>query len=239
MLVESMLELTQIETAVRNAQFQVPTRLSLQLMWRAPRPDQSAPKTENKDPRFLASIQMQKTGSWGLAPEPARWELYLWNEVPPIEWEEHVLTLDQARAELEAALQRNLDFSERVGTAFSEAFALSLYVLKDPVFKSISANPGFMPAVKTAMQKMNFSERAQNVFERVFHDAPDLLNAGLTAEAVCSLKAFNIANVFGGAGSWNDQNFSNPEDNAEYKSGTNQLYQALQSFFVASLNKIC
>ncbi|MBC7371312.1 MAG: hypothetical protein H7326_07100 [Bdellovibrionaceae bacterium] len=239
-IVESVIELVQIEALVRNAAFQIPLQLNLKLKLRDPDLSYGIPlNPENKDPRYLASLQLQKQSSWGLASAEYRWEMYLWNELPLMDWEEHPVTLESAREDLVLALKRIYTFSDEVATPFTEAFQMALFVLNDPLFKSLSVNPGFVTAAKIALEKNNYSERAKSAFDRVFQDTGDLLNAGLTPEVVCSLKAFSIGNVFGGMGSWNDQAFPKPEDSAEFKASSNQLYQALQVFFIASLNKIC
>lgn len=240
MIVESIIEILQIEALVRGADFVIPIPLSSRLQLRKPDLSYGTPLNEaNKDPRYLASLQLNKQDSWALAPAVVRWEMYLWNEISGNPWQADVCSFGIARAGLKSALERCNLFSERLGTAFTEAFQLALFVLNDPLFKSMSLNSSFVSAAEAAVAKNNFSERAKAVFARVFKDTQELLAAGLTPEVVCSLKAFNIANVFGGTGSWGDQSFPKADDNVEYKNCSSQLYQALQLFFVATLNKIC
>jgi hypothetical protein len=42
--------------------------------------------------------------------------------------------------------------------------------------------------------------------------------------------------VFGAMGSWNDQYFSQPEDEAQYREVSRRLYAAVRTAFLASVN---
>jgi hypothetical protein len=44
------------------------------------------------------------------------------------------------------------------------------------------------------------------------------------------------ASVFGAMGSWNDQYFSQPEDEAQYREASRRLYAAVRTAFLASVN---
>jgi hypothetical protein len=78
-------------------------------------------------------------------------------------------------------------------------------------------------------------DRALAVGDDIDHH-PDMLPATLAPAARHLAAMAARAHVFGAMGSWNDQYFSEPDDQSRFGEVSRRLYAAIQTAFLASVN---
>lgn len=122
-------------------------------------------------------------------------------------------TLESELPEFRRALREIADFAQRQASAFEEAFRLSLWILDQPTHKVTAQQ----------LRQEGFSEIADQAIER--SHTPHLLTAlQVPSEIIRLCLALDLADQFGGMGSWNDQSFASAEDQAEYDRVSQQLF---------------
>lgn len=113
-------------------------------------------------------------------------------------------------------------FAKKVESPFAEAFSVAAWVLTAQNLNFQNRNE-FMAAAASE----NFSENALQVLD---HKLNFGLNKALqlSTEQVRLILALDLVNIFGGMGSWNDQNFLDPSDQLLFETLTAELFSAIQ-----------
>jgi hypothetical protein len=104
-----------------------------------------------------------------------------------------------ASAELLDALNQITDLAQRMQSGFAEAFATAAWVLHAPEALAL-----FAPETRDAALE-NLSDRAQHVLYRELGSIDHFAAVGYTVPALRMLLACDLASVFHGMNSWNDE----------------------------------
>ncbi len=165
------------------------------------------------------------------APNPAPWTLYCFEPQGPLAETPAPPDPPAARDRFRSALARAEAIADRMHSPFAEAFKLAAFVL-DAEALSLATNPA---ADVAALGAAGFSELAQDAYGAKVGDLAILGRLGAAPAMQRALLACDLADVFGGMGSWNDQYPEAEADATEYQAASAELFGALRAFFVATL----
>jgi len=189
-----------------------------------------------EDPRDLARAQFYDEPYWAAKPNESRWEHFELHEITGIKIDKTSLSFDEATKKFNATLDRIRKFAEKVKSPFAEAFRYGQFLLNDASFSKADTNE-FSTQILSEMKAKNFSEMALEICERKIWIVPSFTKMGLSIKAIRALGAYaSTRNLFGEMGSWNDENFLDEKDQAEYDACSAALYQGLTKFYIATLN---
>ena len=176
---------------------------------------------DQKRARFRGAI----SGA-GLAPtlNPELWSCYVWE----------VADLGVEAADFEAAVENFAlalilieEFARKHESSFAEAFFLALFCL--------DLEPGIWQdptGIRGRLVKAGISETAMAVFDANIGSVAELSAVGWPADRMGTVLAAAVADVFGGMGSWNDQDFDGDQ---EYGSVSGALAGTLHALWQALL----
>lgn len=113
-------------------------------------------------------------------------------------------------------------FAKRIESPFAEAFSVTTWILTAKNLNFQNKNE-FM----TAAANEKFSENALRILDQKLNFG---LNKALqlSNEQVRLILALDLVNIFGGMGSWNDQNFLDPSDQLIFENLTAELFSTIQ-----------
>ncbi len=118
-----------------------------------------------------------------------------------------------------AILERAETFAESSNSIFREHFRLAHFIL-------ISDEFNFRLSVKEAgalLHSYGFSDFAEDMCRRIFEDIQSDEELLYSEEQKKALLAYELTNIFGGMGSWNDASYSDKEVQDEFLSLTDDL----------------
>lgn len=141
-----------------------------------------------------------------------------------------------ARAAFLAGLEKAESFAEKVDSPFAEAFQLARFVLETEAWQLREYTPEAVEPMVEELEAAGFSELARDIFGRKVSSLTPFVVLGSSEERLRGLLACDIADVFGGMGSWNDQGFETEETQAQYTEVSSRLFAALRAFFVSVVN---
>ena len=166
-----------------------------------------------------------------LAPNPEPWTLYCFEPQGPLAEVPAPPDPVSARDRFRAALGGAEAIAERMGSPFAEAFKLAAFVLDDEGL-SLAPDPA---ADLAALEAAGFSEMARHVFTDKLGAMAIFRGLGAGPALHRALVACDVADVFGGMGSWNDQYAEDEADAEAYQAASAELFGALKTFFVSAL----
>jgi hypothetical protein len=237
---ENLLEELQIEAQVDDRAFVMPKALEDLFEAPAPRRDDDfddGTDWSHLDPREAARARLRGLpGSrWGALPRTRRWRAYVARELEApdakgpfgqylreaTDPEQRLAEAVKARARFAAALGEIEALATALDSPFAEAFRLAAACLESP--------SDAMPAPVEAMKA--FSDTAKDVWSRAHDTLAPLFDLADREDCRRGLIAADIADVFGGMGSWNDIDPCNRGD--DYARTSASLYAALRSFLAS------
>lgn len=142
---------------------------------------------------------------------------------------------DNGKAAFINALTTIAEFAKKIESPYAEAFRLSLFFMttKFPESNFDADNKNF---IVSQIQNHSFSEQAVSVFNNKVYNLEEFHKMGFSEDGVYSLCAIDIADVFGGMGSWNDESVSDPNDYETYQKISAELYKTMKNYFVNILS---
>jgi hypothetical protein len=186
--------------------------------------------------RIQARSKLQRS-QWILAPNNEPWEL---NVLQPIDY---TLPLPPAisTSELKKLFQQALipirEFAHQKDSYFVEAFDLAIYLLSDHVPSGSFDEPHKERIIEDLKNAPTpFSEQAIQNFSSVYYYSQGMLQMDWEPHRIYGLLAVNLADVFGGMGSWNDVYYELEADNIKHGDVSSNLYSALRNYFVSIIS---
>ena len=160
------------------------------------------------------------------------WEYYEFEQIkealPP-----DIPGADMARKKFIAALEAIKTLAAKIKSPFEESFKLSLFILetKQPGEKY---NGEYFELLAANLISGGFSEHAAGKLREVQWIGELFKMLGWRKEDIDGMLAITFADVFGGMGSWNDQ--QTEQDYEKYQEISATLYSALRSYFASLLS---
>ncbi len=127
-------------------------------------------------------------------------------------------------------------FSEQVESPFAEAFQLTRFVLETEAWQLREYTPEAVEPMLEELEAADFSELARDIFGRKVSLLAPFQVLGSSEARLRGLLACDLADVFGGMGSWNDQGFEAEETQARYTEVSARLFAAFRVFFLSVVN---
>jgi hypothetical protein len=140
------------------------------------------------------------------------------------------------RGDFRSRLEEAEAFATEVDSPFAEAFRLARFVLEAERWRLREYTPEHVGLLLEALEVEGFSERAREVFEGKVSLLTPFQVLESSEARLRGLLACDIADVFGGMGSWNDQGFETEERQARYHQVSERLFSALRAFFLSVVN---
>jgi hypothetical protein len=173
----------------------------------------TGPKPEEL-PRIRAKARIEND-RWRLDDNKDYWELYFYEELDPaVISAETPAPLKEAAADFYQQLEKIRAFAARIESPFEEAFAVGMAFLEQGLPEG-DAGEEHWQEVRQILAQRRTSERAQSNAKSAFGYAFELLQIGWSWQNFWYFCAYDMTDVFGGMGSWNDSYFPEQADYEE------------------------
>ena len=169
---------------------------------------------------------------WVLESTKQRWEYYAFEQIkegPQMD----ILTADMARKKFIEALEAIKIFAAKIESSFEESFNLSLYLLKTQQ-PGEKYNEEHFELLAANLHTAGFSEHAVGKLREAQWIGELFKMSGWRKEDIDGMLAIALADVFGGMGSWNDQ--QTEQDYEKYQEISATLHSALRNYFASLLS---
>lgn len=174
-------------------------------------------------------------GRWYLKPNEENWTMYFF-ELLSTEQDVALSTFENdGVANFIAALAQTEAFATKIQSSFVEAFRLAHFFMTAELPNG-NFDAEHKAAIIALLTKTGFSERALEVVNNKAFYLEEFHKMGFERNKVYHLFAIDIADVFGGMGSWNDEYITNDADYEAHNRLSAQLYAALKQLFIATLS---
>jgi hypothetical protein len=175
------------------------------------------------------------SGKWYLQPNEENWTMYFFELLS----NEQDITLstfeNDGVANFIATLAETEAFATRIQSSFAEAFRLSHFFMTAELPKG-NFDAEHKASIIALLTQNGFSEKALEVVNNKAFYLEEFHQMGFANNKVYHLFAIDIADVFGGMGSWNDEYITNDNDYETHNRLSAQLYAALKHLFIATLS---
>jgi hypothetical protein len=160
------------------------------------------------------------------------WEYYQFMQIESIQHAQQPSVTDTQEKVIEA-LEDIRAFAAVIQSPYEEAFRLSLFVLTTPLPAGLY-NEEHIHLLIEKLQAAGFSERAVENFRNASWIGGLLKSLQWNDTRIQNMLAINVADVFGGMGSWNDQYVEHEQD--KYLTVSAALFEALRKHLASLLS---
>jgi len=224
-LLDTLIEEIQAEYQRLDIPFRIPPSLESCFF----KPGPSLFYLEDTDQDF--GLENEK---WHLTPITYGWELYYFEAIDAPDRSPSI-PLPMLNAAFQTQLEKITAFAGKIKSPVKEAFLLGNYFLNTPAFSPL-LDEAHLEAILHDLEEKGFSEQALENTRNIYETSAPFYHEGWPAQRIYGLFAFDISDVFGGMGSWNDMAMESDEDYAEHQQLSTDTYAAMKAYFTGLLS---
>ena len=179
-----------------------------------------------------AARSKSENDRWVPESKKQHWEYYAFEQIKEALLPD-IPGADTARKKFIEALEAIKTFAAKIESSFEESFKLSLFILETEQADEIY-NDEYIELLASKLNSAGFSEHAVKKLREAQWIGELFKMLGWRKEDIDGMFAIELADVFGGMGSWNDQQIE--QDHEKYQELSATLYSALRNYFASLLS---